>query len=211
MRVWIGWLGGEGGKVYSWCGVSKVSPFRGFWWSGVVLWGPGLIGETGLAEGSGMEGGAYMLVLEFRRSMAVLRAKRRAEQLYLTKSLLVKEMILNIWLVASMSRTSFFLIASRNHLVKVRIGWLGGEGGKVYSWCGVSEVSPFRGSWWSGVVLSGSWCGVLEVSPFRGSWWSRVVLWGSWCCPCCRQRRKTWQRCSTCSSRLLLNTRISST
>ena len=122
--------------------------------------GIGHVGGTGLVGGGKVGRGVSIALWESRRSMAVLRASQRAEQSYITKSMLVVAMLMYISLVVSMSRMSFFLIAVRNLLVKDLMRWLRGGGGGNSSAVGetwtasllLSSSSRFR-TWLVGVYV----------------------------------------------------------
>jgi len=83
--------------------------------------GSGLRGEAGLVGGSWLGGGAVMLVWEFRRSMAVLRAAMSAERSQVRRSGLDLMQFSYNLLKTSMAKGSFHLIACRNCIVRHRM------------------------------------------------------------------------------------------
>ena len=87
--------------------------------------GSGLRGEAGLVGGSWLGGGAVMLVWEFRRSMAVLRAALSAERSQVRRSGLDLMQFSYNLLKTSMAKGSFHLIACRNCIVRDRMTLLG--------------------------------------------------------------------------------------
>ena len=87
--------------------------------------GSDLSGEAVLVGGLELEGGAVMLVWEFRRSMAVLRAALSAERSQVRRSGLDLMQFSYNLLKTSMAKGSFHLIACRNCIVRDRMTLLG--------------------------------------------------------------------------------------